>query len=738
MESIGNRYYDFGDFRLDTKRRVLLRNGEPIPLTGKNFDLLFVMIRNGGQILEHDELLEKVWTGMFVEPASLKKSVSNLRQILGESPTESLYIKTIPRRGYCFVADVRAVSDDAELAVCRAIETRVEIEEIVENDASPKIETALPVAAVAAPPKKSAGAKLLKFALVAVLPILLAAGVYFGVKRFGARPSLNYSIESARVRRLTTEGNLGNSAPISPDGNYLVYPVYLGGEGSLWLKQVQTGSVVRLTPLARAQYWAYDYSPDGIYVYYIINYPDEPANSGLYRIPTLGGNPQKLTDRANGGLTFAPDGSRLAFTRYRETGQWELVTAGIDGGDERTAFVVPDNKFVWSVKWSPDSKNLLCAVRERAETKSFAYVAEIPWTNDPEKPSERIVVPPQENQVFINAAWVPDKTSLLLSVREPNADICQLWQYFPATGERRRVTNDDNSYRFIHLTADGKSLVTVQESFQSEIWVANEPNLDFQPLPNLKNAGAAAWTSDGRLVYESLEDGRNTLSLAGADGALINRLTGGRDGIYLYPGLSQDGGSLTFLSNRSGSTQVWRTGLDGKNEQQLTGGEGVGLRSKLLSDNHTLLFMMNARGTGWILYKQSDGKIIPLTKTDTGLWSVSPDEKTLAVEIRDDATKKYRVVLKSLETGEIMKSFEINPVRQLAWTRDGRALVYIDSKKEADELVRQPIDGGPPKILTKTPGQRLAGFDWSFDGSKLAIVRSKFMTDAFMIKAQEN
>jgi Tol biopolymer transport system component len=659
-----------------------------------------------------------------------------LRHILGESPNESIYIKTIPRRGYSFVADVRAVPDESAAAVHRELKTEIAIEETIEPD-SPE---PAPKALSSAPETKnsSSGSQIFKILIVAAI-FLLIAGTGFYVRRvIQSRPSLNYSIENVRARRLTTEGNLGNSAPVSPDGNYLVYPVYTGGEGSLWVKQLQTGSLMRLTSPAKAQYWAYDYSPDGIYVYYIVNDLDEPAKSGLYRISTSGGDPQKLIERANGGLTFAPDGSRFALTRVNDLGKVEILTAKMDGSDERAAFVVPENKFVWSVKWSPDNRNLLCAVRERSDSRAFGYVAEIPWENDLEKPIENIVVPRAENQVFINAAWIPDKSSLLLSIRETNADICQIWQFYPANGERRRVTNDDHSYRFINLTRDGKCLVTVQESYQSETWIADTKTLDFQPVPNVKNAASLFWTKDDRLVYEALEDSRSTLFLSGADGAFRNRITEGGDGIYLFPALSGDGESVTFLSNRSGATQIWRADLDGQNAARLTNNDGVGLRSKLLSDNHTLLFMINAPGTGWLLYKQTDGKIVPLTKTDTSLWSVSPDEKLLAVELRDESTKKYRIHILSQESGELLKMFDADAVRQISWTRDAKAIVYLSPKKEADELVLQPIDGSTPKILQTTRGQRIASFDFSPDGSKLAIVRSKFMTDAFMIKAQEN
>jgi DNA-binding winged helix-turn-helix (wHTH) protein len=104
MPDVDFRYFEFGEFRLDTQQRVLQKNGETIHLTPRIFNLLYVMVENAGRILEHDELLDKVWEGAFVEQANVKKSISTLRQVLGESPGASEFITTIPRRGYRFTA----------------------------------------------------------------------------------------------------------------------------------------------------------------------------------------------------------------------------------------------------------------------------------------------------------------------------------------------------------------------------------------------------------------------------------------------------------------------------------------------------------------------------------------------------------------------------------------------------------------------------------------------------------
>src|SRR6266850_2852406 len=102
-----NRHlYSFGPFELDTVEQVLRRNGQPLPLKPKVFDLLVVLVENSGRVVCKDELMKQVWAGTFVEEGNLAVSMVKLRQALGESHNERRYIETVPRRGYRFVACV--------------------------------------------------------------------------------------------------------------------------------------------------------------------------------------------------------------------------------------------------------------------------------------------------------------------------------------------------------------------------------------------------------------------------------------------------------------------------------------------------------------------------------------------------------------------------------------------------------------------------------------------------------
>ena len=117
-----NHSYEFGRFRLNVAERVLLRDGEAVPLTPKVFDILVALVENGGQIVSKDDLMKRVWPNVFVEEGNLTQNISLLRKALGETPGGAQFIETVPRRGYRFAADVSHAGNGAHES---AIETRI-------------------------------------------------------------------------------------------------------------------------------------------------------------------------------------------------------------------------------------------------------------------------------------------------------------------------------------------------------------------------------------------------------------------------------------------------------------------------------------------------------------------------------------------------------------------------------------------------------------------------------------
>src|SRR5262247_3967319 len=107
-------FYEFGQFRVDTVKYVLTREGEVVPLNLKAFEILLALIQHRGQVLEKNELLQRVWPDTVVEENNLARNISALRKALDEQPNEHQYILTVPGRGYRFVASVREVNGASE------------------------------------------------------------------------------------------------------------------------------------------------------------------------------------------------------------------------------------------------------------------------------------------------------------------------------------------------------------------------------------------------------------------------------------------------------------------------------------------------------------------------------------------------------------------------------------------------------------------------------------------------
>src|SRR5688500_2408559 len=102
--------YEFGPFHLYPAEGLLLRNGDSVRLTPKAFETLLLLVTNQGRVLDKHELMEKIWPDTFVEEVNLAKNISSLRRILGEGDSKELFIETLPKRGYRFVAPVREYS----------------------------------------------------------------------------------------------------------------------------------------------------------------------------------------------------------------------------------------------------------------------------------------------------------------------------------------------------------------------------------------------------------------------------------------------------------------------------------------------------------------------------------------------------------------------------------------------------------------------------------------------------
>ena len=191
MSTRPQHLYEFGPYRLDTAEQLLLRDGEPVPLTPKSFETLLALVERSGHLVEKDELMKVVWADAFVEESNLTNNVYALRKLLGPGENGRSYIETVPKRGYRFTAPVKKLSAEALVVEKRTV-TRVVTEEAVADSQGHSMIGTGEALAVAHVPLPAALRSKWPWLLITLLAVAL--GFYIYRSRTTAPPSQIQSI----------------------------------------------------------------------------------------------------------------------------------------------------------------------------------------------------------------------------------------------------------------------------------------------------------------------------------------------------------------------------------------------------------------------------------------------------------------------------------------------------------------------------------------------------------------
>jgi len=165
----------FDQYMLAPDERLLLRDGQPVAVTPKTFDLLVVLVRNSGHLVGKDELLQQVWPDSFVEEVNLSVNISALRKALGGDQTAARFIETVPKRGYRFIAPVKRVGNDtAEIVFKRRLKIVAEIDESVAHQ-----DVATSSEVILAGPSRLASRRRIVLTVAAFLVIVVGAFLFW-------------------------------------------------------------------------------------------------------------------------------------------------------------------------------------------------------------------------------------------------------------------------------------------------------------------------------------------------------------------------------------------------------------------------------------------------------------------------------------------------------------------------------------------------------------------------------
>jgi Tol biopolymer transport system component/tRNA A-37 threonylcarbamoyl transferase component Bud32 len=583
-----------------------------------------------------------------------------------------------------------------------------------------------------------------KAVVAACLALLAAAGIFVGARLFGrpARPTATF--REGGKEKLTTSGK-AYLAAVSPDGKYVAYVSDEAGKSSIRLRQTATKTDVLRATSDDGFFWRLSFSPDGNYIYYV-HHLNEITPTSLFRMPVLGGEPRKVSERAYSAATFSPDGRRIAFIRenHPTVDECALVVANADGSDERVVAARRRPDWLAEPAWSPDGETIACILRNSA-LPALSFGSAMRIVTVPASGGEPAQLGSQPWGAVLMLAWLPRGEGLVANAVDTESGKPQLWHVAYPGGEARRVTSDLSGFNGVGMTADGQTLVTVQETTISNIWVSPDASpAHARPVTTgtgvLAGAYGLDWTPAGRLLYSSTESGS-------WDVWELDSSTGGRRRLTDDPRqewgaqATPDGRSVVFRSNREGRWNLYVMDAAGGNVRRLTSGEFDDFAS--VSPDGAWVFYMSSVGGKFSLWKVplAGGEAALVTDREVMGPSLSPDGKLVVCFLRGGGADGHMTFgIFSAEDGSLVKTLEPPKFFNfgLGWTRDGRALTYLASQDGPSNIWRRPLNGGPAQPLTDVKTEEVLSYAWSRDGSRFACARGTVASDVLSITNAPN
>lgn len=726
--------YWFEDFYLDAEHLMLYHCDQPTDLAPKVVETLVGLVERAGDIVPKNELMQRLWGDTAVAESNLSQNLYVLRKILGKTESGLPFIETFRRRGYRFNAKVleyqQQINSFPDTAAPMSTPVRDDLRSLSVVE---RLETK-------ERPFNRRRLLILFSVLISGAILTIGGWLYF---RWGrdetrlVRPSL-LPLTTARMTRLTPDLNV-QSAAISRDGKYLSYDLNERGKHSLWIKDILTGSGIRVRPPMNNANYDVTFSPDGAYVYYNTLEKDHP-NRTIFRVPSTGGKEKVIAYDAISPITFSPDQQRIAFIRFHPPESSIVLTNSDGSGNEQ--ILSSRNKTAgyegWgsNLSWSPDGKRIaICGWRINDGRSTFELI-EVNTADG----SERIIAAPGWNYLD-DVGWISDQSGLIVRARETNASPWQIWHVSYPSGETRRITNDLNYYDEISLSADSRSLVVTKTVVDWNIWLTQ-----FEDAGRAKQitfggtaadgAEGLAFTRNEEIIYTSPRDGNTDLWIMNTDGSDQRQLTKNAGEENAGPSVTQDGRFIVFVSSRTGTWEIWRMDADGGNPQQLTH-SGVFAQTPFLTPDGAWIYFTSQDDGKHIFGKMNiNGSELRMPKHSALSFlfagPISPNGELMAIGFYDAASKQpWKNGVMSLESGELLKSYE--GLRIVGgWTKDSKSLIVVRDDDRTN-LWLQPITGGEPRPLTNFENGQIRAFAISPDFRQIAVSRGNPSAEAVLI-----
>ena len=593
---------------------------------------------------------------------------------------------------------------------------------------------------VAAAAKEHKGA----LAGIIVLVLLLVAGAGYGLYSLLGKKPAAVPFQTFDVSQVTNTGK-ALAAAISPDGKYVVSVMDEAGKQSLWLRNIATGSNTQVLPPDANVIQAAAFSPDGNYIFYRNAVDATVSSFVLWRMPVLGGTPQVVVRDVDRGPTFSPDGKRVAYIHGNDPdlGKYRILSANADGSDEKVLLIeklpLPD-----TLSWSPDGKSIAFNSYAHENMPAQIHILDIASGKETQLTQD-------PGRGFYGVVWNPDGRGLLATFQDisAGAQLSQISFVSYPDGQFRALTNDTRGYRAISVSADGASMVALQRQQSDSVYIqpatGNGSAAEVQGLPNQSNIQGVGWDKSGNLLVTTSKQ----ILRVSLDGKQQATLFSDRTPTINGSAACPNGGPILVVWYRKeakSTLNIWRVDADGTHPKQLTTGKDN--ETPVCSpDGKWAYFDDNVSGR-WMRVPIDGGTAESIAGSDVGNgfvqgpMNLSPDGRWLPgiASIVDPATQGLttRIALIDVESKSASSTKFLEPRPEIAlpiaFTPDGKAVIYNINENGVGNIWLQPIDGTKGRRLTNFTADLNGPFLYSPDGKSLAIARVHVVSDAILLR----
>jgi serine/threonine protein kinase/Tol biopolymer transport system component len=608
------------------------------------------------------------------------------------------------------------------------------------------IATATPAAAPAAPAWRTI-AKIVPvvFGLAAAVALFLH---YRTPPRHENTPTFS---QQMTITPVTSSGNV-HSAAISSDGKWLSYVADEKGSHGIWIRQVATGSTAQVELGSPGEIDGLTFSPDGNYLYFVKR--DESIGLGtLFQVPSLGGGPRQIIVDVDSPISFSPDGKRFVFVRQSSKLRTsDLLIANADGTNEQNMLSVKNPAFIFGSgpAWSPDGKRIALADNPDGEFNKYA----IETLEVDSKAKTRLGSADWSG--VDQMAWLPDGSALIFGARPgKNSLNAQLYELSYPGAESRRITNDLNFYIGASLTGDGSALASVQVGLTGNLWVTNLGSSAALSPPRQITGGinradgisGIIWVPGDKIIYGYYNSGAIRLASASPDGTNVHDIAPTAESAGSISGCGDGKHFLFSESHRQQGSSIWRADIDGTNLMQLTTGK-IDVHPACSPDGKFVVYLDASRDVSRLMKVGIDGGTpTEIAKAQVQRPVISPDGNSVVTAYAPDPSKPTKLAVIDLGSGEIRSTYDLPPDanlngdggQKLAWTKDGRAILYPVNKSGVVSLWAQPIAApgatpvSPKQIMTIGSDFAWGAFALSPDGKQVIYAHGHIVTDAVLI-----